>query len=66
MVVRLGSRYSNVNPNNANFGVCNVNEGNVDGNNLVNSNNGENDSDDGVGVRPLDSKKTVFMYTKVA
>lgn len=64
MVVRLGSRYSNVNPNNANFGVYNVNDGNVNDNNLVNSDNGENDWD--AGVRPLDSKKTVFMYTKVA
>ena len=64
MVVRLGSRYSNVNPNNANFGVYNVNDGNVNDNNLVNSDNGENDWD--AGVRPLDSKKTVFMYTMVA
>ena len=64
MVVRLGSRYSNINPNNANFGVYNVNDGNVNDNNLVNSDNGENDWD--AGVRPLDSKKTVFMYTKVA
>lgn len=64
MVVRLGSRYSNVNPNNANFGVYNVNDGNVNANDLVNSDNGENDWD--AGVRPLDSKKTVFMYTKVA
>lgn len=64
MVVRLGSRYSNVNSNNANFGVYNVNDGNVNDNNLVNSDNGENDWD--AGVRPLDSKKTVFMYTKVA
>ena len=64
MAVRLGSRYSNVNPNNANFGVYNVNDGNVNANDLVNSDNGENDWD--AGVRPLDSKKTVFMYTKVA
>ena len=63
MVVRLGSRYSNVNPNNANFGVCNVNEGNVDGNNLVNSNNGENDSGDGVGVRPLVSLQSNIQLT---
>ena len=64
MVVRLGSRYSNVNPNNANFGVYNVNDGNVNDNNLVNSAGGERGWD--AGVRPLDSKKTVFMYTKVA
>lgn len=64
MVVRLGSRYSNVNPNNASFGVYSVDDGNVNDNNLVNSDNGENDWD--AGVRPLDSKKTVFMYTKVA
>ena len=66
MVVRLGSRYSNVNPNNANFGVYNVNDGNVNDNNLVNSDNGENDWDAGVRPLDLDSKKTVFMYTKVA
>lgn len=64
MVVRLGSRYSNVNPNNASFGVYSVDDGNVYGNDLVYSAGGERGWD--AGVRPLDSKKTVFMYTKVA
>ena len=64
MVVRLGSRYSDVDPYNAYFGVYNVYDGGVSNSYLVNSDNGENDWD--AGVRPLDSKKTVFMYTKVA
>lgn len=63
MVVRLGSRYVNANSNYANFGVYNVNDGYVNNNNLANSNGNENSNNSG--VRPLDSKKTVFIYTKV-
>lgn len=47
------SRAVNVNSNYTNFNVRNVNNGNVDTNNLFNSNGNENDNY--YGVRPVDS-----------
>jgi hypothetical protein len=62
--VRLASPYVNTNTDNVNFGLRNVNSGNVNGNNLANSNGNVNNNY--YGVRPVDSKKTVVMLTKVA
>ena len=59
----LGSRYVYADPNYAYFGVCGVFDGRVVGYGLAYSDGYEDDY--GAGVRPLDSKKTVFMHTKV-
>lgn len=53
--MRLASPYVNANENYANFGLRNVNNGNVNGNNFVNSNGDYNNNDNG--VRAVASKK---------
>ena len=54
LYVWLASRYVNANPNNVNFGMRNVNDGNLNGNNLVNSNGNTNSPSNA--VRAVDSK----------
>lgn len=53
--MRLASPYVNANENYANFGLRNVNNGNVNGYNFVNSNG--NDNGNSNGVRVVASKK---------
>lgn len=54
MYAWLASPYSNVNYNNANFGMRAVNDGNMSGWNFVNSN--DNYNGEAIGVRAVDSK----------
>ena len=55
MYAWLASPYANVNTNNAEFGLRAVNDGNVNGNNFVNSNGNFNAPS--YGVRAVASKK---------
>lgn len=53
VLVWLASRYANCNSTNANFGLRNVNNSNLNGNNMFNSNGTTNSNNNR--VRPVDS-----------